>query len=260
MRTAPKFLLICALLGSAACRASQPPLNSYDYTRADQIVQAMRDRYLDRWPSNLTTVMVTTTGDQQTAHLVAYEFPSLARVDLVPREGGNGYTLHGDTATLVRSGAAQGIEMRHDPILIMTDAYFLSVEQTMTRLRAAGVNTALVSERTLENRRVLVIGSDASESAAPQVWIDREHLIPVRTIGFGNAVDAQPADVRWLRYQSLGRGWVPRELHVRRGGVDSRIELTEVRVDIPLDSTLFLPSEWARARHWHQQPFVRPGR
>lgn len=254
-------ILVAAL--SLACHGTPPPALPYDFTRADDIVRAMHDRYLGNWPSSLVYVqhaLPPLTGEDTPQFLlVAVKPPGQLRVDFEPREQHNGLLVVNDTQYVMTGGRPIQVARMIQPLLLLQhDVYYRTPPQTLARLRELGVNLALVRVDAWQGRRVFVIGAPAADTRSPQLWVDRELMLLVRWIQPSPLEPSVGVDTRLLEYQRLGAGWVPRRLDVYEEHTrTARWEFRQIRANITLDSLLFQPDNWSRARHWYQSPLLR---
>lgn len=257
------FVSLVALL---SCRASAPPIRTYDFSRGEQVIQAMRDRYVNRWYRTLTYVQhnrgTGSNGDSvRSVWLTAYLLPSRMRIDYGPLERGDGVLVLRDTQYVMRDGVATDYIPRPNPLLLLGhDVYYLPVSVTLDRLRRLGFDTSRSREDRWMNRPVLVVGAAAGDNESPQFWVDREHLVLVRLIDPSGAASGIGSDIRLLDFESLGRSWVPRRLKIYddAGRLVSTAELRQVRSELELDSTLFMITGWETGIHWYDvkpEPF-----
>lgn len=107
-------------------------------------------------------------------------------------------------------------------------------------LRALGIDTSVVSFNRQDRRIVFVIGAKANEPNKPQLWLDKELLVPVRLLTFKKGV---PTDRRWLGAAApLTRPYFPRRIETWVDGklVES-LTYSEIDVNPRLDDVLFEP-------------------
>jgi hypothetical protein len=254
-------LVVAAL--SFGCRASAPPTPPYDYRNGEDIVRAMFDRYLNRWFDNVTYLQQNRShapGRDTLAEIwyVAIDPPRRMRIDFHPLTAGNGALIVGDNEYAVASGragpAARALQGR---MLLQHDVYFLTPPETIARLRELGFDLSRAREDSWEGRPVFVVGS-AGDARAPQFWVDRELMLLVRLLEPSLRDPGAVTDTRLLEYERIGSAWIPRRIDVFDGGVRTYSQqIREIRVNVPIDSLLFVPDQWARARHWYQQPILR---
>ncbi|MEX2281882.1 MAG: hypothetical protein WEE89_05320 [Gemmatimonadota bacterium] len=255
-------LLVAALF--IGCRASQPPLRSYDYSNGEEVIRAMHDRYFGRWHQRLVAVQHNLSspraGDTaRTIWLTAVEPPGRMRIDFEPRAQANGVLILRDTQYVIVGGRPSQVTRAIQPLLLLQhDVYFLDVPVTIARLRELGVDVARSRADVWQGRPVLVVGAAPGDLRSRQVWIDREHMLLVRWIEPSLREPALAVDTRLLEYERMGSAWVPRRIEYIEG--DQRVfeqELRQIRANLTLDSLLFRPDDWTRAQHWYQTPVLR---
>ncbi|HSL72685.1 MAG TPA: hypothetical protein VK864_20710, partial [Longimicrobiales bacterium] len=133
--TSARFVFEVARAGVAAslllsCRQTPPPVMPYDFGVGAEVVRAMYDRYLNRWPETLVLVQHNTpygpAADSLAAiWLTAVQLPARLRIDYEPRESGNGVLLVRDTQYVVRGGrSGQGKPVLDPLLLLQHDVYF----------------------------------------------------------------------------------------------------------------------------------------
>lgn len=260
-----KASALIGLITLLSCRASAPPIRTYDFSKGEQVIQAMRDRYVGRWYQTLTAVQYNRIpqagGAASSIWLDAYMLPSRMRIDFVPKEQGNGVLILADTQYVVRSAESTDWIARTNPVLLLGfDVYFLSVSQTLARLRQLGFDVNRAREDVWMNRPVLVVGANAGDDRSPQFWIDRENLVLVRLIDPSGAARPRGTDFHFTDFQKLGYAWLPRRVRVfENKRLISDEEYRQVRSNVALDSALFELSQWQTAMHWYQLP-VEPHR
>lgn len=265
-----KRAALISLVALLSCRASAPPIRTYDFSRSDQVIQAMRDRYVNRWYQTLTFVQhnraAGTNGVTVDSYwLTAYWLPSRMRIDYGSLDRGNGVLVLRDTQYVMRAGIATDYIPRTNPLLLLGhDIYYLPVNATLARLRALGFDLSRSREDRWMNRPVLVVGADAGDTESPQFWIDREHLVLVRLIDPSGAASGIGSDIRLMDFQPLGRSWIARRMDIYDNGrLVLSAERRQVRSEVELDSTLFVITGWDTGIHWYQvtpQPLRTPTR
>lgn len=241
MRSTPLWAALL-LLG---CSRTNPPVMPYDFTRGEDVVRAMHDRYVNRWFTNVTYSQHT---EGQPVQLYAVDPPDRLRIDIDPREQGNGALNLRDTTYIMQGGrVAQQFPFVPLDMLLQHGVYWYPPPQTIQRLRQWGFDLARVREDTWDNRRVFVVGGNGKE-----FWVDRELMLVVRLV---EPTSGRPGDTRFIQYERVGPAWLARRIqHVAGDRVVSSSELRQIGANLELDSLLFVPSEYMRARHWYQTP------
>jgi len=234
----------------------------YDFGRGEDIVEAMHDRYVTRWPRTLVYVQhnqLTPRAGAPTASvwLTAVQPPQRVRIDIDPREQGNGLLIVGDTQYVITGGRPSQVIRQTDPAtLLQHDVYFLTPPETIARLRALGVDLSAVRQDQWQGRAVFVLGRTGR--SARELWIDRELMLIVRLLEPSPRDPSITMDTRFHEYERLGSAWVPRRIESLEDNerIASR-ELRQIRSNLTLDSLLFRPDDWTRARHWYQSAILR---
>jgi hypothetical protein len=240
------FLLLLAM---TACARSQA--ETARFTDASVVFRQIHDRYVGKRFTHVTFVQRTQPADGP-ARLwyEAIRPPGLVRVDEAPLEELRGLMYRADSLYTFEAGdivVAKGDE-RWITMLVLVDVYALPVDTTLARLRALGVDLAAIHEGHWKGRPAVVVGAQAGDTTAAQIWYDREHLYPVRVIqppGGGHP----RVEFQMSNHQSIAGGWIEGEIRILVGG---RLVATEcygeVRPHPGLPEELFRPQAFATAR------------
>ena len=109
-------------------------------------------------------------------------------------------------------------------------------------LKALGINTEVVSYSRFDGRVAYLVGSKPWETDKPQLWVDKDLLVPLRLVTFqkDGAVNAR-IDTRYLGWGSpVGGSWYPQVIEVRRGDAVIRRSVTEdLERNIEIDGALY---------------------
>jgi hypothetical protein len=257
-RVAAAALILAAITG---CRpgAPPPPAVPQPYRSGEQLIEAMQNRYAGRWYRTLTFVQATTSiapdGSEQTS--IWYEaalLPSRLRIDYDPIQMGNGVLVRADTQYVFQRGnQVRAIPRTNELLLLGFDIYFLEPAFTAAWLRRLGFDLSTVRRDVWQGRDVYVVGAASpADLRARQFWVDTENLLFVRLLQPA-ADSTQTNDIRFAKYERIGRAWVATVVEVMRAGqLVFKEEYRHVRIDQPLDSALFDPATWSTARHWYQ--------
>jgi len=139
-----------------------------------------------------------------------YLFPNRFRSE-IQAEGR--HRLHvvsrGDSLTVVDGKITSSTQTRFDlykDVLLYNSRMLLE-----KRLSALGLDISVSSLGRFQDQIVYVVGARYPDESAPQRWIDRERLIPVRWIitGRGGDVRGDMLEVRYLKWLKEGRIWYP---------------------------------------------------
>lgn len=242
------------------CRATAPPALPYDFRTGEGVIRAMHDRYYNRWHGNLTFVQHNRAFGADTGvavWLTAIHPPRRMRIDFEPRQAGNGLLLLRDTQYVMVGGRPRQVMRSIQPlVLLQHDVYFLTPPETIARLRELNVDLGSVREESWDGRPAYVVGT--ADARARQFWVDRELMLLVRMVEPSLRDPAVMVDTRLLEYERVGAAWVPRRIDYFEGGQRTFThEQRQIRANTPLDSLLFSPDDWMRARHWYQQAILR---
>ena len=268
MRAAGVAALSCVLF--AACSrgpvASSPVPEPASRTPArvtprfasgEDVVEAMRARYDDKWYRTLTF-------EQRTSRLLpngtwkvetwyeAMKLPGRLRIDFDPVSAGNGVLYARDSQFVASNGrviqSAPGI---NDLLLLGFDVYEYSPARTASLLRRQGIDLTRVHETTFDGRPMVVIGALRGDMRRKQAWIDADRLYFVRLLEPTRADSSKLQDIRFVNYERRGNAWIAPRVEIFNDGKLVLIEeYSQIRTDVRLDDSIFDPTPWRNPRHW----------
>lgn len=236
--------------GSAATRPG-------DITGADQLLEAMRARYDGKWYENLTFIQKSTylrpdgSVNRVETWYEAAMVPGRLRIDIGEPSRGTGALYRNDSVYVMDRGRVADRRRGLNALMVLGfDVYRQPVAKTMAQLKSENINLSILRTDKLGGRDMYVVGAGPTDSTSNQFWVDAERLLFVRLIQT-NAQTKRTADTRFEKYVRHGGGWVAEEVRVLVGGrMVFHEEYLNVRVNVPLDTALFLPATWSSAKHW----------
>jgi hypothetical protein len=251
-------LLLASLTAIAACQRSASTTAVPGIVSADQLLEAMHDRYAGKWYRNLTFVQKSIylkpdgTPNRVEMWYEAGSMPGVLRIDLGNPSLGNGVLYRSDSIYSFQGGRIVDKRKGHNPLMVLGfDVYAQPVPRTMAQLRAHRIDLSLLRRDSLDGRAVYVVGAGPGDSVSNQFWVDAERMLFVRLIESDTA-RRNARDIRFEKYVQHGGGWVAEEVKVLAGGRNVfREEYSNVRVNVPLDASLFVPEKWSTATHWY---------
>jgi hypothetical protein len=253
------FLIIAAISTTTCGRSTLPqPAVREPFTSGEQLLEAMQNRYAGRWYRTLTFVQETSefpagAPEKRSTWYEALLLPSRLRIDFEPIDQGNGVLVRGDTQYVMQRGSVvRQIPRANELLLLGFDVYFLEPSASAAWLRRIGFDLSRIRLDVWQGRQVYVVGArDASDLRSRQFWVDREHLLFVRLLQPAGTTE-RTQDIRFLRYQKLGRTWIAPLVEMYDDGrLVLKEEYRHMRVDVQLDSALFDPGRFSSARHWY---------
>lgn len=116
-----------------------------------------------------------------------------------------------------------------------------AVERLLRDLRALGVNPEVVSFARFDGRVSYLIGSKPWELDKPQLWLDKDLLLPTRVVMVQKGADGKVTrtDVRYLGWGSaVGGNWYPASIEVYQDDKLVKRSITRtVARNVPVDAT-----------------------
>jgi hypothetical protein len=233
-------MLLPAILSSLIALGPAP-------ASAAELLTAMHDRWHGKWIRTMTFVQQTRfPGRPAQIWYESIELPGKLRIDFGPADSMNAAIMRADSMYQFRHGKL--VRSAPDPNtlgLLLADVYFWSPTETAHRLAGAGYDLTKFRKATLRGRPVWVVGAAAGDSTSNQFWVDQAALLLVRTVE-GGPGDGAPVVGEVTR---RAKGAVPVETEMRfwRNGAEMQREVyTSIRLDPPLDPSVFDPSAYRR--------------
>jgi hypothetical protein len=251
------LILFFALL---AAIGAPMPARAAKVKTTEELFRAMQKRYANKWYKNITFVQKTTeyAADGTSKSSIWYEalaMPGRLRVDFEPIADGNGILFVADTVYNIKGGKVEKSQPLIHPLLLLGfDAYFLPVEETMTKLKGMGFDLSTLREETWQGRPVYVVGAKAGDLHSAQFWIDKENLYFVRMLRPAGKDKKQTSEIQFNKYEKTKEGgWVaPEVVFLLDGRRTVFEEYTEIRTNVPLDDRFFDPQSWSTVKHWRK--------
>jgi hypothetical protein len=239
-----KLLIVLSLIAAPAFAAK--------IKTGEDLISAMHKKYEGRWYKTLTFVQKTVTfkedgtSNEETWY-EALSLPGGLRIDIAPKEKGNGMIFANDTLYSFRDGKLAAKRPLMHPLLILGfDVYLQPVEKTISQLKKIKMDLSVLREDTWEGRKVYVVGAKAGDLKTPQFWIDKKNLLFVRLIEAGGKDGSRIADTRFEKYEKVkGGGWIaPRVTFYVNGKLFMTEDYADIQAGVSLDPALFDPEKW----------------
>jgi hypothetical protein len=245
-----KRFLFLPLALAACASAGTPAAAPRD---GESVVRAMHDRYAGRWYRTLAFTQKTTFSPPDRPERVEMweEYARIPGALRIERGGGRG-AIYARDSTFVIAGDSVVRRMvgRNELMTLGFDVYGQAPDVTLRQLREAGFDLGRFRTDTWEGRPVYVVGAGPGDLRSQQFWVDAERLVFVRMLSPVPSDSTRTQDLRFFDYRPAGRGWIAAQVEIVDGG--RRVfheEYSNIRVDIPLDSSLWVPDQWRTARH-----------
>jgi hypothetical protein len=243
----------------APAPAAPPPqaVSEPRFRTGEDVVDAMRDRYLGKWYTTLTF-------KQKTSRLLpngkwnvqtwweAMKLPGRLRIDFDPVSAGNGVLYARDSQFVIQNGRALRGDPGINPLLLLGfDVYFAPVARTVVRLRREGIDMTRVHETTFQGKPMIVVGARKGDFNRKQFWIDAERMVFVRMLEQTPRDTSKMQDIRFVNYERRGTAWIAPRVEIwTEGKLVFYEDYEDVRTNVTLDDALFDPSKWKTTRHW----------
>ncbi len=235
-----------------------PATHAAKIKTADDLIQAMQQKYGKSWYRTAIFVQKTTDYDKDGKKTVstwyeALSVPGSLRIDFTPVKDGNGILFTDRKVFSFKEGKQESSRAYVHPLMILGfDIYRLPAAEVMTTLKDLKFDLSILREDTWQGRKVYVVGAKPGDLHSPQFWIDQKQLYFVRMLRPAGKDGAQTQETQFNRYQRLGGGWMAPEVIFK---VDDQIrtteEYSEMRANPTLDSKLFDPQYWTSV-HWRE--------
>ena len=242
------FRLLFILLGLSPGPHSRPPMTGRE------LLRAMHDRYAGHWYRTLTFTQRNTAtrpdGTQDHSTWLEYAaIPGRLRIEFLPADSGAGLLFVNDSQYVFRGDTLASATAFVHPLMVLGfDVYFDPVEKTVGRLERLQFDLAgPVGEDSWEGRPAYVVGEKGR-----QFWVDKGRLVFVRLLEPGQRDTTRLNDIRFNKYQPVGRGaaWVSAEVAFLIDGRQTWLEeYTDIKADVALPPALFDARAWKRTRH-----------
>ena len=245
------LLLTASLLAAAGCATPGAPGTAP--ADGESLIRAMHDRYAGRWYRTLAFTQKTTfSAPGRPVRVETWEeygaIPSRLRIETGP---GRGVIFSGDSTFSFAGDTLVRREKRRNELMTLGfDVYALAPEHTARILREDGFDLARFHRSTWQGRPAYVVGAAEGDLRTKQFWVDAERLVFVRLLETAPNDTSRVQDLRFNRYERAGGGWIAMEVEIV-DAAGTRVfheEYSNLRVDLPLDSTLWLPARWREAR------------
>src|SRR5690242_7333473 len=213
----------------------------------EDVIRAMHDRYAGKWYTTLSFVQHNTAtradGSQErsTWHEDA-RIPGRLRIDFLP-DSGNGLLFAGDSEYVRQRDTLAHVEALIHPLMVLGfDVYAQPVATTFAKLRALGIDLAVVHDDSWEGRPAYVVGAKAGDVRTKQFWIEKERLLFVRMLEPGRRDTTRITETRFESYRAVGPVWVsPRVEFLVDGRQVWLEEYDDISTGKPLSDSLFQP-------------------
>ncbi len=227
-------------------------------TNAEQLIQAMQQKYAKSWYRTATFVQKTTNYQADGTKKVetwyeAMSLPGSLRIDFTPTKDGNGILFTNSQIYVFKNGKIDSNRAFVHPLMVLGfDVYGLPLNDALEKLKGLKFDLSIEREDTWQGRKVYVVGARAGDLHSPQFWIDKKNLYFVRMIRPAGKDGVQTQETQFNKYVKLGGGWMsPEVIFMVDGKVTTTEEYTDLRANVTLPDKLFDPQSFATV-HWKE--------
>lgn len=261
------FLMLVAQTPTTDSSARLPALTPTALVRMTpkdgrELLDRMRSAYLGKWFRTVTFVQQTIRRNPQTGvtdtttWYEALKSPDRLRIDFGDPKQGNGVLYTADSVYAVRGGKVTRSAASGNPFLpFVVGVYDQPVETTVRQIKPYNFDLSKVYSTTWEGRSTYVVGSQAaSDTTAPQFWIDQDRLIIVRMLlPLNPNAPKDLADIRLQDYRPVAGGWLAVRVEMTHGGQLLQNEVySDWRGNVELPADFFVAAKWSDVPHWHR--------
>ncbi len=170
-----------------------------------------------------------------------YIYPDKFRSDIVTDNASRVSILSGDESLTIVNGNVQDHHETWDDYY--KDILLYRVRTMIQdRLSFLGVDVESSSYSRFEGKIYYVIGTLYSDFHVPQIWIDKETLLPARFIQDFSTSKCEICfnEIRYLAWKKFNNIWIPMSVEFIQGmRVVKRIDVTDVIVNSKIGSSYF---------------------
>ncbi|NOT07441.1 MAG: hypothetical protein HOP28_04460 [Gemmatimonadales bacterium] len=234
------------ILGAALALAISSP----QLPAGEEILRATHAKYGGKWFQTLTFVQKTTFGDGRVeTWYESLQLPGRLRIDYAPASGGRAILFRNDSIYAYAAGTLQAPRPRVHPLLVMLyDLHTQAPEITIAKVKGLGFDLTRAHRTSWRGDSVVVVGALEGDTTSRQFWLDARRMVTVRLI------DPTPQgrqDIHIGGYAAVGSWWHERDVKVYvNGTLALHEEYTDVRIDAPLEPSVFDPASKHTAPRW----------
>ena len=249
------------MLGACAPRSSQTPsvpapvLSPWDTIAlidGRSVVRRMRARYDGVFPTTIifrqeNTLYPVSGGEQRSEWLEYAAIPGRLRVEYMPASNRSGVIYARQRIHVFDGGRNTRSDAYTHPLMVLLyDIHALRADSTIALLDSLRFNLSILREDSWMGRRAFVVGAAAGDSATNQFWVDAERLVTVRVIQRDTrGARTVISETRMTNFVDYAGAPIATEILFLRDGRRSFLEqYRDVRVNEPIDPSLFDPARW----------------
>ncbi len=201
---------------------------SYHPNSTENLIRYWKDRYQDDRLHAFTFEQETIrfkdgVPSDTSIWYEAVQYPDKFRIDLGPKANRNSNLWRNDSIYVQRKGEIvhQGAEVRSS--IIMEGAlYVIPPDSTLAKLKAVNLDPALFDTASYEGTLAYIIGAKKGDLQSPQIWLDAERRILVRSIS--KSKKGALLEGRYGEFKQLWGHWVESYIEFFRDGELMQVE------------------------------------
>ena len=220
-----------------------------------QLLKNMHARNQGNWYQTMTFVQTTEfyRNDSLLRKATWYEalkLPSDLRIDFEDPSKGNFVLYKKDSTYRFQNHALRTVSADNNPfIFFLGGMYFLSFDSVLQELKRKGYDVNKGYKTQWNGTPAYVIGRSNVEDTSNGVWLDMENGWFVRLVEKNSR--GQVIDAHMKAHKKLPRGSSETKVDIYVNGKLVQVEnYDQIKVDVPLDESLFDPRTADATTHW----------
>jgi hypothetical protein len=240
-------VLVAALIASASAILPSSARAQSAPTTGEDVIRAMHDRYAKTWYHTLTFTQKTTLKPKPDTTVIETWLekavvPGRLRIDMQKATGKLAVIFVNDSTYVMNGDSLKRSPGGNYLLTIGFDVYGQPAERTISQLATEHFPMSPMHEDSWQGRPVYVIGAAAGDTHSPQLWIDKERLLYVRSLRPARPDSTKTSETLFENYvQMPGGGWLSEKVEFSTNGqMYQREEYSDVHVNGPVDSKIFV--------------------
>lgn len=219
-----------------------------------EALRSMHSKYSSKWCQTITSSETSERYYKDSLINVdtfynSASFPNKFRVDYGSISKGNATMILSDSIYSFRHGKFVNVHTdQEDPVLLLLGRmFFLPFDSVTAKLKDfLGLDMDKFHEENWNGKAVYMIGSNNKDEKVNQIWIEKERLIPLMILEYGEGLKIQG----WFNdYVQLGGGWMATKFTLfSNDKLIHKDTYYNYKANPALDDRLFTPTKFGE---WH---------